>query len=143
MRAHAEGNEMMAEAALVEIAAHDPLIDAGEHTTGQGRCQGLTIATRTVDLSQHIGAGAKTPDPKLEAIAKLADKFPVEPGSIFTGNAVLPTAPSGGGSFAGQQMGADAESDEMVAETALVEIAAHDPLIDAGKHATGQGKGQG
>jgi hypothetical protein len=56
----------------------------------------------------------------------MADKFPAEPGSIFTGNAMLPTTPSGRWSFTGQEIRANAEGNEMKTEATLVEIAAHD-----------------
>jgi hypothetical protein len=55
-----------------------------------------------------IGPIEKALTSKLDIIGELTGKFPAEPGSIFTGNAVLPTAPSRRGMLTGQKLRAHA-----------------------------------
>jgi hypothetical protein len=91
-----------------------------------------------------MGSGQKTHAAKLDIIAYFTGEFLLETRGPLPGNTMLPRAPARGGTFARQQMRADAQGHEIGAQTPLPgpTPAPRDPLLDTGNPVAGQGEDQ-
>jgi len=99
----------------------------GRAGPGSGPC-----APAAPSLLKAKGLAKEPLTAKLDVVAKFAGKLPAEPGGIFTGNAMLPTDPSGRGFLAGQKFWAEAQRHEVVAQGPLLGVASRSPFFDAG-----------
>jgi hypothetical protein len=78
---------------------------------------------------------------KLEMIAERTGKLLLEPGGVLPGNAMLPTAPGGRGTFAGQKLRTHAQRDKIVTQGALLRVTPSGPFLDPGHTMRREGKG--
>ena len=83
-------------------------------------------------LLQREGLAEEALTAKLDIITKFTGKFPAEARGILTGNAMLPTDPSGGRFLAGQKFWAETQGHEVIAQSPLPGIASRSPFLDAG-----------